>query len=141
MSKRGRRILQEVVLLAMAFGEVNFDENCYTWVHIPRFRLPAGWNKATTELLVELPRAYPQVGPDGFYLDKRLRDRQGRTPGHYFEEKSRYNRYAHLGWAWFCLHQEPGKKGGWKATSDIMEGDNLVKYVELIRAILTRKRR
>lgn len=141
MSKRGKRIVQEVVVLGMGFGEVNFDENCYTWVHIPRFRLPHGWNKATTELLIELPSAYPQVGPDGFYLDKRLRDRQGRTPGHYFEERDRNNKYAHLGWAWFCLHQQPSKEGGWKATGNIIEGDNLVKYVELIRAILSRKRR
>lgn len=141
MSKRGQRIVQEVLLLAMAFGEVNFDENCYTWVHIPRFRLPVGWNKATTELLIELPSAYPQVGPDGFYLDKRLRDRWGRNPDHYFEEESRHNKYAHLGWAWFCLHQEPSKRGGWKATSNVMDGDNLVKYVELIRAILSCKRR
>ena len=141
MTKRHRRVVLEVLLLAMAFGEVNFDENCCTWVHIRRFRLPAGWNKAATELLIELPSAYPQVGPDGFYLDRRLRDRSGRTPAHYFEERGRYNKYADRGWAWFCLHQEPGKRGGWRAANSIMDGDNLIKYVELIRAILSHHRR
>ena len=139
MSIRGQRIRQEVLLLGIAFGEVNYDAKCFTWVHIRRFPLPPRWTQVKSELLIELPTAYPQVGPDGFYLDKGLRDPLGRSPNHYFEEQGRYNKYGHLGWAWFCLHQEPLRKGGWRATADIMEGDNLVKYVELIRAILKRK--
>ena len=140
MSKHGRRIAQEVMLLAMAFGRVNYDANRYTWVHIPSFRLPPGWKKATTQILILLPAAYPQVGPDGFYLDQKLRDRWGRAPGHYFE-KGEHSKHARLGWAWFCLHQEPSKRGGWEASSNVMEGDNLLKYVELIRAILTPRKR
>ena len=139
MSKRGQRILQEVLLLGMAFGEVSYDSNGYLWVHVRRFPLPPRWSQVSTELLIELPAAYPQVGPDGFYLDSGLRDPRRRSPNHYFEEQGRNNRYAHLGWAWFCPHQEPLTSGGWRATADIMKGDNLVKYVELIRAILNRK--
>ena len=141
MSNRSQRISQEVLLLAVAFGEANFDEVCFTWVHIPRYTLPGRWNRGTTALLIELPRAYPQVGPNGFYLDRGLRDRWGRTPDHYFEENDSYSKYAHLGWAWYCLHQEASRKGGWRASTDMMEGDNLLKYVELIRAILSRKGR
>ena len=137
MSIRGRRIRVEVLLLAIAFDEANLDEKCFTWVHVPRFPLPRGWNRGVSGLLIELPSAYPQVGPDGFYLDVGLRDRRGRTPGHYFEKEGSHSKHAHKGWAWYCLHQEPVSKGGWRATSDLMAGDNLLKYVELIRAILS----
>ena len=141
MSKHSDRIRQEVLLLAVAFEQANYDATAFTWVHLPHFLLPSGWNRRSTELLIELPAAYPQVGPDGFYLDQQLRDRRDRAPDHYFEKQGSYNKYAHLGWAWFCLHQQPGKRGGWRPTNDIMDGDSLVKYVELIRAILSEKRR
>ena len=141
MSVRSRRISLEVLFLAMAFGEMNFDENCFTWVHVPRFPLPRGWNRKVSGLLIDLPSAYPQVGPDGFHLDVGLRDRRGKTPEHYFEKEGSYSKHAHLGWAWYCLHQQPGKRGGWRATSDLMDGDSLLKYVELIRAILSPRKR
>ena len=141
MSVRSERIRLEVWLLAMAFGEANYDDTGFDWVELPHFTLPSDWNRKSTQLLIELPKSYPQVGPDGFYMDKKLRDRRGRTPDHYFEEQGRYNKYGHLGWAWFCLHQQPAHEGGWRATSDVLEGDSLINYVELIRAILSDKGR
>ncbi len=131
------RIVQEAYLLAQCYGAANYDENAFSWVHVPAFHLPRGWNMSQTDILLELPSKYPLLPPDGFYLAQNLRDSRGRTPGHYFQEGGSLNRYADRGWAWFCIHANRA----WNPTNDIISGHNLIKYLELIRAILTDKGR
>lgn len=134
VNPRERRILHEVQMLATGYGAVNYDDRAFTWVHVPGFALPRGWNVRKTGILLELPQEYPSIPPDGFYLLKGLRDTEGHTPSHYFQEGGTLNRYADRGWAWYCMHA----RGGWRATADIVSGHNLLKYLELIRAILSR---
>lgn len=128
-----RRVVQEVLMLAQGYGAVNYDDRAFSWVHVPHFRLPGGWNLRETGILMDLPEHYPSLPPDGFYLTKNLRDRYGRTPGHYFQEQGTLNPHAHRGWAWFCIHTHMD----WRSTTDIVSGHNLLKYLELIRAILS----
>jgi hypothetical protein len=130
---RARRIAHEVAMLAAGYGAVNYDDRGFTWVHVPQFRLPRGWNARQSGILLEVPPQYPSIPPDGFYLLKGLRDAQGLEPTHYFQAGSSLNRYADRGWAWYCMHA----RGGWHATADIVSGHNLLKYLELIRAILS----
>ena len=44
-----------------------------TWVLIPHFSLPKDrYNLATTPILFSIPVAYPNTGPDNFFVDVRL---------------------------------------------------------------------
>ena len=131
---RAQRICQEAMILAKQFGIVDCDDEDGRWVYIPHFQLPAGWDRSATGLLLVLPSGYPHVPPDGFYIDRFLRTRKGRRVDHYFEERSDYNPYADRGWGWFCIHLD---RGGWRPTSDVHLGDNLLKLTALVRAILT----
>ena len=131
---RLRRVYQEVLLLAEQYGVIDYDDEDGDWVHIPYFALPAGWDRQTTGLLIKLPRGYPHVPPDGFHIDRYLRTQDGRRVEHYFEEQGGYNPYADRGWGWFCIHLNQGR---WRPTSDVGQGDNLLRLTALIRAILT----
>lgn len=130
-----RRVYEESLLLALQFGTVDYDDKAGSWVRIPYFPLPVGWDRGTTGVLFELPHGYPHVPPDGFYIDRFLRTRYGRQIGHYFENRGRFNRYADHGWGWFCIHLE---SGAWHPAAEVARGDNLLKLAALIRAILTR---
>ena len=129
-----KRIVQEVAILAVRFGNINYDEKRFAWIQLPDFELPPGWNQLKTDLLIELPAAYPEVPPDGFFINKNLRPTNGRTLEHYFQDQSQHNRLAHLGWAWYCIHPD---KFIWTPSVSISRGDNLLKYIELIRLVLT----
>jgi hypothetical protein len=131
---RVQRVHQEALLLARQFGVVDYDDEDGRWVHIPRFPLPTGWDRPTTDLLLVLPSGYPHVPPDGFYIDRFIRTSSGQRVDHYFEERGTYNPYAEKGWGWFCIHLE---QGSWCPTGDVLRGDNLLKLTALIRAILT----
>jgi hypothetical protein len=135
------RITQEVALLRLRFKRVAYDDLGYRWVHLPAFELPDGWSKRQTELLLVVPPAYPQLPPDGFFLDQRLTTRRGRTPGHYFQQQGRQNPYADRGWAWYCIHLDGSPRGGWHASADVLQGDNLLSYIEVIRLVLSQAAR
>ena len=118
------RLVQEI------YGRCKWDDLGYSWLYLQRLPLPPGrWNKRYTGLLLEIPDAFPEVPPTHFYVDKDLRDRRGRKPGHYFEE----NAYSSLRWAYFCLHLE----GSWRPAARIEDGDNLVTVIDRIQVGLT----
>ena len=81
---------------------LNWDYEDYTWVQILNFRLPPGWSKSCVPLLIEIPPTYPEALPRdvGFYTEKGLRDRNGFTTDHYFEENRSLNKYTDKNWAW-----------------------------------------
>lgn len=126
-------VYREALLLARHFRVVDYDEEDGSWVHIRRFPLPAGWDRPATELLLALPHGYPHLPPDGFYIDRGLRNRLGQKIDHYFEDDGRFNAYAHRGWGWFCIHPH---RGAWRPAADLVSGDNLLKLTALIGAIL-----
>lgn len=134
MDKRKQRIQQEVILLARRFLEVDYDDEDFGWIRIPKFELPDGWSKRYTALLILLPPAYPDVPPDGFYIDKGLATKSGKPPSHYFQGRD-HNRLYDKNWAWYCIHAE---KDNWQPSANLLKGDNLLKYIELIRAVLTK---
>ena len=136
MNTRLRRIHLEVLALAAQFGTVDFDDVTGTWVLLPNFPLPPGWNRASTRLMIYLPPAYPETPPQHFYLDRGLRDGLGRAPAHYFEGTS--GRIGpDSGLACYCLHSQVGSAGGWSPSADLRRGDSLLTYVEVILAVLT----
>ena len=98
----------------------------YSWVIVRSFKLPPGFNRYSTEVLVKIPSDYPLsppgIGSARVYLPKTLR----------FNGREMYDLHPNTGpgwgdWAWFCyehIRWDPNR-------------DNLVKTLEMIRADLT----
>jgi hypothetical protein len=123
-----RRIRLEAAQLAAAYPGLRVAEDD-TWILVPEFRLPAGWEPALTTVLVVVPFTYPEAAPDGFFLGDRLRRRLGAglaDPGHYFRGYN--NPFGDLGYVWYCL-EDPDRR--WNPSLD-----SLVTYVEAIRTYL-----
>lgn len=117
----------EVELLRLRYGQVGFDDVA-KWVHILRFDLPKGWDRKTTGLLIEIPPAYPSTPPYDFFIDQRIRTKEGRTPKHYYQD----SKYKEQGWAWLCLHIQ-----SWRPHPNVVDGDSLLTVTECIYTQLT----
>jgi hypothetical protein len=122
---RRERIKAEVYLLRKRFTKVEFDPDGY-WVCIYDFDLPRGCNKAQSCLLIELDSSYPFTPPKNCYIDRNIRSSSGEPIDHYFPG-SRENKFFAKGWAWLSLHLD-----GWKPTANIVQGDNLLKFCDLV---------
>jgi len=110
------------------------------WVVVLDFTLPRGYNRSNSDLAIRLPEAYPDVPPDGFFLDGGLRFRGGGVP-HYFEsgpvlafrmQPPLQNRRDD-GWAWACLHIRQ-----WRPAASVLRGDSLVTVCHMASDALMR---
>jgi hypothetical protein len=131
-----RRLALETEYVSQMYrqkAEFGFDPNLNRWwLYLPAFRLPPGWRQSVTPILVTVPPNYPAACPDGFFLSNELRDIHGRTPAHYFEQRSAHNPLTSKGWAWFCVHPV-----GWRPSYDIRDGDSVAKYLTLIHLVMS----
>ncbi len=137
MNPLRRRIRLEAAQLAGAYPGLRIADDD-SWIIIPEFRLPAGWEPTRTTVLVVVPVTYPESAPDGFFLGSRLQrhDHSGLgglgglgglvDPGHYFHGFN--NPYADLGYVWYCL-EDPYRR--WNPRLD-----SLLTFVEAIRTYL-----
>ncbi len=126
VGNQDERILLEVSLLRNAFNEVEYDSERLLWVCIHDFKLPQGFNKGKTGLLIELPKNYPFCPPKNCFLDKTIKTALGKEiREHYYPDKL-YNKYYDKGWAWFCIHIK-----SWKIRDDVMESDNLLTSIDI----------
>jgi len=128
---RRQRIAEEVLLLALHFGEVEFDELAGQWVMLPHFPVSPRLGRVSSALLIKLPGAYPAVAPFGVYVDRDLP-----LDAHYFPDAGDLNPLAHNGWAWLCLHTPKGASSAWRPGASIADGDNLLTLLILVRALL-----
>ena len=127
-TRRRTRLRWETRVLASAYPGLQVADDD-SWVLVPEFRLPRGWVPDRTTVMIIPPRNYPECAPDGFYLDANLRRQRNGSlvaPGHYFQGYR--NRYADLGWYWYCL-QDPHRC--WDPGQD-----SLLTFVEAIRTYL-----
>lgn len=136
--RRKSRLQAEVHLLAQRYGEVDFDKQDGTWVHIGSFAVPPGWNKQRVEILIDIPHGnpgYPSVAPQWFWTDRDLTTADGRAISHFFTsggsnlaDKS----YTAKGWGHFCIHVQT-----WRPASGLRlrEGHSLLSYLDLIAAV------
>jgi len=130
MNPRSERINWEIThILIPEYGAqyLDWDYEDYTWVYIKRFKMPPGWSKSYSQLLIEIPLGYPSIAPSRFYADKKMHDKKGFSASHYFTENTGLNPYAHLGWAWLCIHVLD-----WNPRTDVRRGDNLLTVCKLI---------
>jgi len=114
------RILQEIELLQKIYGGVECGPNV-EWILFKEFKLPSGWNKDVTELLILIPPGYPATPPDNFYTSTGLKTSAGAQPGSYSEPVPQIGKQ----WGQFSYHLD----GEWHPASDIFKGDNLQTFV------------
>ena len=104
------------------------------WIYLPEFPLPLGrFNRANSPVLFRLPSAYPQVGPDNFFVDVGLRLKDGSTPPAF-----NANAVSSTGpapkagdWGWFSWHPQ-----AWRPAATPEGGDNLLVFVRGISLCL-----
>lgn len=86
------------------------------------FRLGPGYNVTESDLLVRVPRSYPDAGPDMFWVDPDLKLVSGQVP------QSAEGIEAYLGKQWrrFSWHRLGGSP--WNPLID-----NMHSYIEFIR--------
>ena len=76
------RRLEEVELLRKVYGSLEHGPNV-EWIMFKEFRLPSGWNRQTTELLIVIPPGYPTTPPDNFYVAPGLILASGSEPANF----------------------------------------------------------
>ena len=110
----------EVEMLQKRYGEAEVGPSL-EYIIFKHFRLPPGWNRPETELLVFIPAGYPLTRPDNFYVSSGLRLESGQMPGNFSENQQQLNRT----WAVFSVHIE----GEWNPNVDLLMGHNLTSYM------------
>ncbi|MGH2352755.1 MAG: E2/UBC family protein [Chloroflexota bacterium] len=131
-SVRAARVDQEVGLLLRWFDQVDYDHVGRNWVLVHEYPLPHRFNKPSTPALLLIPADYPQVPPDGLFIDKGLN-----IPGHYFQQQDRRNPFGDKDWAWLCAHLA---QRSWRPSADVVGGDNLVTLLGLYATIFAEMR-
>ena len=93
---------------------------------IEGFKLPRNFRQPTTNLMIIFPpgESIFYRKPDRFYLNQKLRLKDGRIPGHYFEG-SGFNDLSDKGWARYSFHLTM-----WKPTRDVISGTSIYDILE-----------
>ena len=123
------RLEQDLRELSRVFHLLVDDE--LQFVIVRGLKLPPGYNLRNTELLLVLPSDYPSsppgVGGSPVYLSPALR-LNGRTLDDLHDHRTpEFDTPSYGPWAWFCYEQVD-----WSPVRD-----NLIKFVEVVRADLT----
>ena len=116
------RRLSEVELLHRRYSQVEHGADL-DWVLFHGFPLPPGWDRETIDLLVLIPRGYPETPPDNFYVRNGLRLQSGSTPGNFSEGVD----IRGESWAQFSFHADT-----WTPTPDLWRGDTLVTFMAAV---------
>ena len=115
---------QEIDLLQAKYGEIEEGPNL-AYVLFKQFKLPEGWDRKFTEVLVLIPAGYPMTPPDNFYVPQGLRLKNGATPSNYSEGQTQIGRQ----WGVFSVHIQ---NETWIPSSDLLEGDNLLTFMIVV---------
>lgn len=114
------RILQEIEILQKQYGELEYDPNG-SWVLFKKFKLPPGWYKEYTELLINIPSVYPSIPPDNFYVPTGFKLASEQKIDRYDEGPKFLGRT----WGQFSYHID----GEWNPSDNILDGDNLMSFM------------
>lgn len=120
---RTERLHAELELVRAHHGEFKTDDPL-TWMLLPGWPLPAGWNLAATALAIILPPAYPTTPPDNFYADSSLRLASGAMPGN-SSPASGVSGLPPGDWLMFSWHIE----ANWMPAAQPVAGDNLLTFL------------
>jgi hypothetical protein len=109
----------DITRLREEFGSVEVVATPDGGLHIVlgSVRLPGGWSKSQTQMLIVVPPGYPEQRPSGFFAENVLTLAQGQQP-----RGTGINEIAGRPWLYFCWQPE-----AWNS-----QRDNLWKYVKLM---------
>jgi hypothetical protein len=139
-SLRNERLMNEIMMIAPRFsqnGGIYYDEEQLDWIMVPKYALPERWGERWSQLLIVPPATYPDTPPIGFYLNKKFQLKTGGYDPHATSQA--YHGAPDLlksGWHWYCVTVANGQ-GGWRASADYRQPDNLWTFLNLVRESLT----
>lgn len=119
---RAERITAEVDLLRRVFPNLEFRDG---WVRIPGVRLPAGWNRAETDVAFQIADGFPGTPPYGIYVPSGVRH-NGRMPQNYTEPSGAIPPF---GGAWGMFSWSVADGNDWRPTASVDKGVNLLQWV------------
>jgi hypothetical protein len=129
MDRRSLYIKAQAASIAEVFGDrygfpVQLDRKL-SLLFLPRFPLPPRWGERETPLLIEIPAAYPDIPPNGFFLSARC------NGPHVFSRvlHGGTTNFQHLGWNWFCVSCDRG----WRAGPSPLEPCNLWTFLRVVQ--------
>ena len=113
------RIKIEITLLTIKFGEVEYYEESGL-ILIKNYKIPKGWNRASTDVLLTIPTGYPTAPPYAFKVSSGLRLDPDRMPSNYSEGQTALEKQ----WGQFSISPVE-----WKPTEDVASGHNLLTFM------------
>ena len=113
------RIKIEITLLTIKFGEVEYYKESGL-ILIKNYKIPKGWNRASTDVLLTIPTGYPTASPYAFKVSSGLRLDPDRMPTNYSEGQIALEKQ----WGQFSISVEE-----WKPTEDVVSGHNLLTFM------------
>ena len=118
------RILEELELLRKSYHSLEFVEQGL-WIRIPDYSLPQEkqWSRVTTDVVFQIPPAYPGAPPYGIYVLSGIRC-AGVMPDNYKEPADQQPPFVGQ-WAIFSWTPDDGQ---WRPTNDLT-GTNLLNVV------------
>ena len=116
------RIEKELELLRRHFPNLEYRDDGQ-WARISGYPLPSGWSLQASDVVFQIPTAFPGTPPYGFYVPAGLRF-NGQVPGSYTEPASTQPPFGGA-WGFFSWHVP-----NWRptATPDPVRGYSLVSW-------------
>ena len=125
--RRGRlrqeRVEAELTLLRSLYPKLEYVAQG-EWVRVPAFRLPAGWEPQTIDLVFHIPAAYPGTPPYGLYVPSGLCFKR-QAPANATDPAGTQPPFAGR---WAILSWTP--VDNWFAAANPVEGSNLVNWAK-----------
>ncbi len=122
---------------------VRYDREDGSWLHVEQLSIPAGWNRSTADILIDIPHGspgYPQIAPEWFWTNRDLATQSGHAISHFFKLGSQGVDEEHWrkGFGHFCIHLI-----SWHPFSGptFERGDTLVAYLHVIQQVFQEQRR
>lgn len=117
------RIEQELALLRQRYPDLEYREDG-RWVRVPSYRLPAGWNRASTDVAFQIPTGFPGTPPYGIYVPAGLTFNSAGL-ANYTEPAASQPPFGGT-WGLFSWTTLDGQ---WRATADLIDGYTLLNWV------------
>ena len=113
------RLPIEIKLLTTKYGEVeSFEESGL--ILIKNYKLPKGWNRVSTDILLNIPAGYPTALPYAFRVPSGFRLESNQLPSNYREGHSALGKT----WGQFSISVEE-----WKPSDDVVSGHNFLTFM------------
>jgi len=120
------RLEAEIEQLKQAFQIQVAEDPQFVNLIFKEFPLGSAYNLDSSDLLLRVPRTYPEAGPDMFWVDERLLLKDGRVP----QAADSFETYLDRRWRRFSWH-----RSAWNPSFD-----NMHSHIEFIRKRINEQR-